>query len=313
LARSKNEIRSVEELPSWFDRDAYEDANTLTYAGWHLQLKVRSSLKSWLDMISRVGVDVFCSHPKLLEDHVSPVFEKFRARPIVDVGDHVDEDPFARLGMLGLPNGHYLPSVSGVRSLRISDIYRLEQQLTAERRLRARAKFDYMFAADSVLKGYSVAGFTDEFDEWLEMPLDDERRSIDQTSKHLMVDLRLPDEILVENFKRFLHAARAKPLDKGKTAERRRKPNLKKWLRFGVLPYIDLKLWETQTGQSVPNRVIADAIFEPGTGGEEVVRKTTAKLANEALSEANLSTLASLASLAARANAERNQTRSFPE
>ena len=48
---------------------------------------------------------------------------------------------------------------------------------------------------------------------------------------------------------------------------------------------------------------MADAIFLPGEGGEEVVRKTTAKLARELLTLKHLETLAALA---AQEIAERN-------
>jgi hypothetical protein len=41
---------------------------------------------------------------------------------------------------------------------------------------------------------------------------------------------------------------------------------------------------------------MADAIFPPGEGGEEIVRKTTSKIAKELMADGNLKFLAALAS-----------------
>ena len=62
-----------------------------------------------------------------------------------------------------------------------------------------------------------------------------------------------------------------------------RTPDYREWARVGILQYLDLKAWEKQAEVTIPNRVMADAIFPHGEGGEEVVRKTTAKLADEVL------------------------------
>ena len=59
-------------------------------------------------------------------------------------------------------------------------------------------------------------------------------------------------------------------------------------MRFGVLPYLDLKFWELETGNKIPLRVIADAIYPIGEGGEETVRKTTVPLANSLIQNNNL-------------------------
>ena len=48
-------------------------------------------------------------------------------------------------------------------------------------------------------------------------------------------------------------------------------------------------------GKKIPNRVVADAIFRLGEGGEEVVRKTTQKLASLVLTDSHLQLLASIA------------------
>ena len=66
-------------------------------------------------------------------------------------------------------------------------------------------------------------------------------------------------------------------------------------MKFGLLPYLDLHIWKKETGIKIPNRVTADAIFLPGEGGEEVVRKTTHKIAQEVMSNRYLNMLAAIA------------------
>jgi hypothetical protein len=60
-------------------------------------------------------------------------------------------------------------------------------------------------------------------------------------------------------------------------------PDFNEWIRIGILPYLDLKIWEMQENVSIPNRVMADAIFTDEISGEETVRKTTDKLACQVL------------------------------
>lgn len=92
------------------------------------------------------------------------------------------------------------------------------------------------------------------------------------------VDLNFPDKILIENFKQYLAARRAESKTEN-LSKTNRQQDYYDWVRFGVLPYLDLKLWELETGNKIPLRVIADAIYPIGEGGEETVRKTTAPLA----------------------------------
>lgn len=73
------------------------------------------------------------------------------------------------------------------------------------------------------------------------------------------------------------------------------RPDFVGWAKFGILPYLDLNAWAEIEGVKIPNRVMADAIFPVGEGGEEVVRKTTQKIAYEILTESHLNKLAALA------------------
>lgn len=120
------------------------------------------------------------------------------------------------------------------------------------------------------------------------------------------VDLTMPDAVLMEAFRAWLSEVRS---DIGISSPKQyRRPDFLSWCRLGVLPYIDLLSWAELSGKSIPNRVMADAIFKPGEGGEETVRKTTAPLANEMIGRANSSgtgLLETLLAVAAQDSADR--------
>jgi len=139
--------------------------------------------------------------------------------------------------------------------------------------------------------------------DWIDEPVDGVRKtSIPQVN--VSVNLSLPDKVLIKQFIQMLQSLRD-PLQRVYYPDPdQRKPDYSNWVRFGVLPYLDLRIWEREAEIKIPNRVMADAIFPPGVGGEEVVRKTTAKLAEELQT---LESLETLAALAAHEIAERNR------
>ena len=111
----------------------------------------------------------------------------------------------------------------------------------------------------------------------------------------LTIDPDLPDEMLIKDFKNVLTRMRDPEGECHYPAKIFRRPDFAGWVSFGALPYIDLCTWAKIENVQIPNRVMADAIFEPGEGGEEVVRKTTEKLASDLMSEGHLNQLASYA------------------
>lgn len=115
-------------------------------------------------------------------------------------------------------------------------------------------------------------------------------------NKHILyleVDLNLPDYLLQQQFNALIKDKRAKHDNDIKSAKRR--PDFDGWIKAGVLPYIDLNYWAKSQGVKITNRCMADAIFPHGEGGEEVVRKTTQKLAKDLLTGKYLLTLNALA------------------
>jgi hypothetical protein len=94
----------------------------------------------------------------------------------------------------------------------------------------------------------------------------------------LTIDMRLPDSLLLKQFSACLDALRSGfgvPPPK-----RLNRTQFSHWIRQGILPYLDLKLWSCLEEAEISNRVIADSIFR-SPGSEENVRKTTAPLAKQ--------------------------------
>jgi hypothetical protein len=108
------------------------------------------------------------------------------------------------------------------------------------------------------------------------------------------VSLDLPDSVLIEHFKEYLHTLRAESGTK-EYAKIYKRHNFNDWLDLSVLPFIDLKIWEEEINIPITNRVIADAIFSYGEGGEEIVRKTVRPLCEWLLDFNSLNILAARA------------------
>jgi hypothetical protein len=98
------------------------------------------------------------------------------------------------------------------------------------------------------------------------------------------VNLDFSDDILIQEFKKWLSTMRVE-LNMRTKSKAIKQSDLNSWTLYGVLPYLDLKVWEREMNVSIPNRVMADAIYLRGVGGEETVRKTTTPLAGHLLSE----------------------------
>ena len=62
----------------------------------------------------------------------------------------------------------------------------------------------------------------------------------------------LPHKQLIDDFKTLLSEFPEEQLHY--------KPNFKDWARYGLFPYLDLKIWEMETGDHFPHKVMASAI-----------------------------------------------------
>lgn len=283
---SKSIIKHIKELPTWFKLEKYEAAKKLDAVGWYEQLLVRHAIKTFLK--------------SNISDVIKTQFQLLQKSPIV----YIDED--CVFGQFFLSDKLFelktkKPNYSlGVHKLTVHELYLIENNIEEEKRTYARNYFRNRFNMFLIPPlDYPVKY---PFKPWIDEPIDGIRRTLDN-DVHVRVDLGLPDKVLIEQFKQMLESIRKPLLKVGVSVENKQRPDFEGWAKFGILPYVDLTIWAEIEGVTIPNRVMADAIFLVGEGGEEVVRKTTQKLAEEMLTESHLN---KLAALAAYKIAERN-------
>lgn len=81
------------------------------------------------------------------------------------------------------------------------------------------------------------------------------------------IDLSATDSVLREAFNHFLKKARVVERQQGKTPKRERLP-YESWAYWGLLPYLDLTIWESVTGNQITKTLMAEAVFS-GEGANE--------------------------------------------
>ncbi len=270
-------IRDAADLPGWFNLDSYGPQRELSLSGWLRQLAVRAELlgapRPWCQRELSI-LDEMQRQPIVPPDAVFVELNSW----VNDLEGQCEGD--AR----GQPPA---------RPMVIRDLLALEDTLghaalDKARDLRRRIYY---------VPGFPIPNVPDAIEAMKEEHLLDEPiADCDSTSTYLSLDLGLPDEVVVAAVRELLPSlrrARARSADAAKPTVARIDPT--GWTKFAVLPYIDLLMWSERADVRVPNRVIADAIFPPGEGGEEVVRKTTSKVAAAVMTDVVLRQLVSAA------------------
>ena len=108
------------------------------------------------------------------------------------------------------------------------------------------------------------------------------------TSAYIRVDLTVPDNVLIEEFKTLLKEYRegdpdilAKGLPNPKSTHS--ESTLQKVRQYQVLPYLDLERWGELTGNHITAPVLARVLFPNGEKGERFVTDTLKDLAHSVI------------------------------
>jgi hypothetical protein len=130
-----------------------------------------------------------------------------------------------------------------------------------------------------------------EYTEWEFKHYDD--KTI--TDIELTLDLKATDKLLVEDFKKFLAAARKNIVPAvGKARQRKfTKSDFVSWASLNILAYIDLTTWAVISNISIPQRIIGEAIYPLDCDADltERIRKSTKPLADKLLTPFTLEPL----------------------
>ncbi len=284
-------IKHVSKLPKWFSLEKYETAKSLDAAGWYDQLSTRR------DMITLIGSPRWNGWkpndlPKIAK-HLIKVLEVIRAMPIFNIADNTILATYFFGGAIRDLKSKDLRYSLGVHFTTVRNLYLTENNIEEDKRAYARGFFERIFSND-FMGHEKPSTLKYKYEDWIDEPVDGIVKNIN-FDINVTVNMLLPDKVLIEQFKQLLQRNRNQLKRVGCVIENTEKPNFSAWCEHGVLPYLDLQMWQRETGMKIPNRVMADAIFPPGEGGEEKIRKTTKELAVNLLARNHLETLAALA------------------
>ncbi len=277
------------DLPAWFDLAKYQAATTLGAAGWVEQLSIRAELKTWLEEDGHLLGESPSGAVREYHGLNMAALTALRENPFRDFRT---DDSLRVHFLLSMDGAESQPrSALGVRRLTTHEFYLYEAMVDANVRDYSRRYFAHVFenapAIRDPLSHPGRAKFLSSIDA---------AARVDSQWATVRVDLTLPDRLLQDQLLELLSELRKASEDASLTAPKPFRLDFAGWLRFGVLPYIDLTLWAIQNRKRISNRVMADAIFSRWeAAGEEVVRKTTAGLAKKLLSPGYLRFLEAVA------------------
>lgn len=304
MPRKERMIRNVCELPSWFDRNNYAAATELDAAGWYVQLKLRQDALCYLDFDeSRVYPNTPFAIEAMRKDYAHGfrcVTDLLRLSPIA---------PPTAISTQPLFEGFFGPTYSAaVRTMTVGDLRVAERKLSVGRK---QYSINWIDGIDDAFLGRKRVVFGRK--NWINRPLHESSKcdlpaDLNEIREQrspwgdtpVVVNLSMPDAMLIEQFRDWLDEIR-KTMSSQAGKRRYQRPDFESWIRFGVLPFLDLTIWAKENGLSIPNRVMADAIFEPWMGDSEAVRKTAAPLAMSLLKGSDIGRASTLEILAALA------------
>ncbi len=299
----KKIIRNIKDLPDWYALEKYRAADSLDAAGWYEILLQRWNHFFWLDVH---GPEKYTSDRHDRKNYYYDALLQSRKDPLSLLTDDLQISLIGggQLAALKYSKEDFSTFSHAISPLTIRRLYQQERRLQKSTRIRVREWMDHIF------DDFRNIGMTDQFKtecEWARSFIDDpifeafekqgeERDWQNQSRGHDFVEINLtvPDKILIEQFASYLRNIRKKYPDI-KPANPYKAPEYKKWLEYGLLPYLDLNLWERENNVSIPYRVLADAIFSDGNMGEEMIRKTTKKIADQVMNKDYIDFLATIA------------------
>lgn len=276
---SKKIIRNVNDLPDWFSLKKYQGAINLTAGCWYDLLVQRWSHNYYFD---HFGLEKYKNYPLLYSALLT-----LRETPLdlMTDGHLIYFMGGGKLAALKFDPNDFARSAHAISPLTVRQIYQNERRMDDKTRTRIRRFMDQIFEFNSDNQPSKkdlkwARSFIDDpiFEGLKKIGSDERTRSYDLVK----VDLSVPDKILIEQFSDYLRQVRKTNPDI-KPAKPYKAPEYKKWIEYGVLPYLDLKMWEKENNTSIPYRVMADAIFPAGSMGEEMIRKTTKKMADQVM------------------------------
>jgi hypothetical protein len=285
-------IRHTRDLPAWFDIKKYKGLKHLTSAEWYDLLLQRHSHIRYIELNSAE----FYQNRSL---PIASALTKLRNDPLYISNDELEVFLFGGGQLDALKNDTNLFNEMsfGITPITLMQLYQIECWYKEEIKIRSRNWVDQILSGDFDLgENYTSGDEATFIKSFIHEPISNSLKShgdlssgetsIDiskRGSSFVRIDFSLPDKALIEQFKQYLIDYRQK-FPNSFEEEQYKYPNFNKWIDFGILPFLDLKIWQLQTSNKIPNRVMADAIYPDGEKGEEMIRKTTQKITRTIMS-----------------------------
>lgn len=284
-------IDRLEQLPEWFRLDRYRDAENFDAAQWHEQLGFRRQILEGnpeYPIKRDLSTEVRDQAMRLWRDKAAPALTQIRSRP---TGPLISQRAMI---VMGKPSAAFIEYRGGLTKIPISPEETPVRPLAVSALL-SQAHSDHFMhehgrKEQSDLNQWSMLAHccdpSYKTPQHLNsLPLKIGGRSV------LSIDLRARDDDLRKAFDAWLNRARAER----PSARNNRKPAYKDWARYGLLPHLDLLIWELEAGVHIPDRVMSAAVSHYDKG-ESSFRKTVKPLA--------ISLMGNLSELRAQAVAE---------
>lgn len=287
-------IRTKRDLPDWYKISNYEGCRELDAAGWYKAIAQRMGHLNFLETIGPAKSRKFKSlRSNLLELRKNPLYVPKNRNHLLILGGN-------DLLAIEKHKGDFSRFSFAISPYTLRKLYQTERFFKKSIRDKTRK---YM---DALYEGLEVPN---KDEKWclskLDKPLFDilkidgdyrpgyKNRAEIRTKDIVEIDFSVPDKILLEQFSVYLKLTRKNYPDIKKPYNFKR-PNFLKWHTYGVLPYLDLKIWAIENEINIPYRVLTDAIFPDGVKDEEAIRKTTQKIATKIMSNSYLKALSKL-------------------
>lgn len=250
-------INSTADLPEWFDLEKYKGCAEFGALEWYACIRERVRVAHVVEALVsgergsiRKKLASMRAHPLAAIDRKEELIQQLLPRPAVRSATWQALERAARLDRM--TNSKQAPAWES-----LGDAIRLaspDNELGNERALQE---------SETLM----IPG-------WLDREAD---------AALAIVDLSATDAVLVDAFKEWLIQARAGQPTVARKKTRKRYA-IERWAGYGLLPYLDLKIWAIETGTKIPLDVLRDAI-RPRHSDSEHIRKTVASLARSLVAD----------------------------
>jgi hypothetical protein len=288
-------IKAESELPEWYNQEKYKGFKNASPAIWYKAIAQRTAHLFFIQALTRpTYLSRKSLYPNLLKLRKDPFFIP------------QDKDDLMILGGVNLWALEKKPSkfskfIFAITPITLRSLYQKERFLKDDLRLKMRKYTDSLYdnPENSEIDNAVLC------EKYIDEPLFDVLKTQGDFKKNRQhvpymrtrdvvdIDFSLPNKILIEQFEKYLIQTRENYPDIIRPSSHKR-PSYIHWYNYGLIQYLDLKIWEHENNFEITNRIMADAIFINTDLDAETVRKTTRKIANQITQNGYLDFLARL-------------------